>query len=175
MRPPIRHFAVRAAGFSLIELVVAMVVIGALLAVAAPVFSTALQAYVESNDRLGTIGKARYATERIARELREVSFSGGAYAFTSMTPTSVRFTNVGGNTVTVTAAPPVATLGYTAPNVTATLTDEVQALGFSYYDRAGALMGVPNPATVGYVEVVLTLSKSGVTHTQRTRVALRNQ
>lgn len=176
----------RTTGFTLVEMVVTMVVIGVLFAVASPIFSTALQSYAEGSARLQTLTKARYATERIARELREVTFNSAAlppqYSFTvlgSNLVTFVRNDNGTIRTVTIAAAPPAVTLRYSNPvvNPPPTLTDELAAatdLVFTYYDRNGVLLGAPTGATVAAVQVSLTLTKDGVAHTQQTRVTLRN-
>ncbi len=165
----------RARGFSLIEMIVSIVLLGILLAAAAPIFSTSLQSYVESRSRIDTLSKARFATERIARELREVRNAGGTYSFATMLPNAVSFTNASGTTVTITAAPPDVMLAYSVPNVSSILTDELGAatdLSFTYYDSSG----IPGAtaATVAEVQVSLTLTKDGVSYPQQTRVALRN-
>lgn len=175
-----------AGGFTLVEMVVTMVVIGVLLAVAAPIFSTALQAYAQGSARLQTLTKARYATERIARELREVTYNAAAvppqYSFTVLGSNTVTFTrndNGTNRTVTITSAPPTVRLSYSTPVAipAPTLTDELAAaadLAFTYYDRNGGLLVAPTGANVAAVQISLTLTKDGVAHTQQTRVTLRN-
>lgn len=170
--------APRTAGFSLIELVVSIVVLGLLAAATAPIFSSSMRAYVESDAHLTTLSKARYATERIARELREVRYdtANSRYDFGAITATSMVFTKQDATTVTVTAAGANLNFTYAPPNVTAPLTDELSAVNFLY---CTALETPPactaNATSVASVVVSLTLSNRGATHTQRVRVALRNQ
>jgi MSHA biogenesis protein MshO len=167
-----------AAGFSLVEMVVSIVVLGVLAAVTAPVFTSSMRVYVESDAHLTTLSKARYATERIARELREVRYdtANSRYAFGAITATSLVFTKQDATTVTVAAAGTNVNLRYVPPNVTAPLTDELSALNFLY---CTALQTPPactaNATNVASVVVSLTLTNRGATHTQRVRVALRNQ
>lgn len=170
--------ASRAAGFSLIELVVSIVILGLLAAATAPIFSSSLRAYVESDAHLTTLSKARYATERIARELREVRYdtANSRYDFGAISATSMAFTKQDATTVTITAAGANLNFTYAPPNVTAPLTDELSAVNFLY---CTALQTPPactaNATSVASVVVSLTLSNRGATHTQRVRVALRNQ
>jgi MSHA biogenesis protein MshO len=170
--------ATRAAGFSLIELVVSIVILGLLAAATAPIFSSSMRAYVESDAHLTTLSKARYATERIARELREVRYdtANTRYDFGAISATSMAFTKQDATVVTVTAAGANLNFTYTPPGVTSPLTDELSAVNFLY---CTALQTPPtctaNATNVASVEVSLTLASRGATHTQRVRVALRNQ
>ena len=170
-----------AAGFSLVEMVVSIVVLGVLAAVTAPVFTSSMRVYVESDAHLTTLSKARYATERIARELREVRYdtANSRYDFGAITATSLVFTKQDATTVTVAAAGANVNLRYVPPNITAPLTDELSALNFLYctaLQTPQILPGCTADATnVASVVVSLTLTNRGATHTQRVRVALRNQ
>lgn len=162
-------------GFSLIEMVVSIVVLGVLAAVTAPVFTTSMRTYVESDAHLTTLSKARYATERIARELREVQYNSGTgtFSFTAMGANSVTFTKWNGTTVALSVAGANVNMRYTPPNVTAPLTDELGSLTLAYLDSTGA--GGATPATVRGIDVTLTLTNRGATHTQRVHVGLRSQ
>lgn len=168
----------RAAGFSLIELVVSIVVLGLLAAATAPIFSSSMRAYVESDAHLTTLSKARYATERIAREVRAVRYdtTNSRYDFGTISATSMTFTKQDATTVTITAAGANLNFTYAPPGVTSPLTDELSSVNFRY---CTALQNPPTcnatAATVASVEVSLTLTNRGATHTQRVRVALRNQ
>jgi prepilin-type N-terminal cleavage/methylation domain-containing protein len=61
-------------GFTLIELIVVAVLIGILAMVAATPLLAGLRARKEVADDLDAIAKLRYATERIAREIRQVQY-----------------------------------------------------------------------------------------------------
>ena len=163
------------AGFSLVEMIVSIVVLGVLAAVTAPVFTSSLRGYVESDAHLTTLSKARYATERIARELREVQYNNGtgSFSFSAMGPNNVAFLKQDGTTVTLSVAGTNVNLRYAPPNVTAPLTDELGALTLTYLNANG--VAGATAATVRAVDVSLTLTNRGATHTQRVRVGLRNQ
>jgi type II secretory pathway pseudopilin PulG len=155
-----------------------IVVIGILAAVTVPVLVNSFRAYETNQTNLVTLSKLRYATERMAREIRDVQYTGGAYAIV-MGPTTLQFTknDAAGTVVTIAAAPPLVTLQYSTPAMTATLTDQVAANGlqFLYYDINNNTAGV-TAANVAYVDVDLTLTdpNSGAAQ-QRTRIALRNR
>jgi prepilin-type N-terminal cleavage/methylation domain-containing protein len=165
-----------AAGFTLIEVAIVIVVLGILATASIPLLVNTFRAYEVNQSNITTLSKLRYATERIARELREVRYTAGAYVIT-MNPNSVSFTkeDAAGTGVTITGAPPTVTVQYSTPAMSATLTDQVSALQFDYFDINNSNVGVTS-ANVAYVDVALTLTdpNSGPA-TQRTRIALRNR
>ena len=164
-------------GFTLIEMTMVIVIIGLLAAFSTPLLLGTFQAYETNQTNLVTLTKLRYATERMAREIREVRFAGGVYNIV-MGATSLQFTknDSAGTVVTITSAPPLATLQYSTPAMSATLTDQVAANGlqFLYFDINNA--ATASTANVAYVDINLTLTdpNSGAMQ-QRTRVALRNR
>jgi prepilin-type N-terminal cleavage/methylation domain-containing protein len=62
------------AGFTLIELIAVTVLIGILAMIAATPLMQGLMARKEVADDLDAIGKLRYATERISREIRQIKY-----------------------------------------------------------------------------------------------------
>lgn len=165
-------------GFTLIEMVMVIVIIGILAAFSTPLLLGTFEAFETNQTNLVTLSKLRYATERMVREIREVRFAGGAYAIV-LGPTTLQFTknDAAGTIVTITSAPPIVTLQYSTPAMSATLTDQVAANGlqFLYYDINNNSAGV-DATNIAYVDVALTLTdpNSGPMQ-QRTRVALRNR
>lgn len=163
-------------GFTLIEMTMVIVILGVLAAASAPLLTNSFQAYETSQTNLVTLSKLRYATERMAREVREVAFDGTNYQIT-MGASTLSFTknDTAGTVVTITGAPPLVTLQYSTPAMSATLTDQVTSLQFQYCDIADSCVGVTT-ATVAYIDVALTLTdpNSGAA-VQRTRIALRNR
>lgn len=181
-------------GFTLLELVAAIIVLGIIFAAGAPVMVQSATAYTDSVTTTQTLDKLRYATERIARELREVNYSGGTFQFTSgnLSTTAPSFsrteymTTSGGavatntfTTVVISSSNGNVSIAYTKGGVTTTvvLTDQLSAtsnaLQFAYYDQTGSSTGV-TASTVRYVEIRLILAANGQDYSTRTRVALRN-
>jgi prepilin-type N-terminal cleavage/methylation domain-containing protein len=169
-----RARATSSRGFSLIEMVAAIVVLGILVAAAAPMLVNGLRAYDATSASLVTLGKLRYATERLARELREVDHTGANYSL-NMSLINPQFTKADGVTVTVNQALPNVTLAYSAPPVAPAplLVDQVSALGFAYFDQDNN--ATASNVNVRYVQITLSLTQGAGTYTQRTRVALRNK
>jgi prepilin-type N-terminal cleavage/methylation domain-containing protein len=171
----------RATGFTLVEIVVTIVLVGLLAMAAVPILKSGIDAYETTTTGLETLSKLRYATERMAREIREVRRNPGAPAdFQITTPLaagSLSFVKRDGNRVTLTAAAPNATLAYQTPAASGVLTDQVTSLVFRYYTINGVTQTASIAGdTLAFIEVDLTLSSdAGTTLRQRTRVALRNQ
>jgi prepilin-type N-terminal cleavage/methylation domain-containing protein len=179
-RPPAK-FDARAAGFSLIEVVVTIVLIGLLAMAAVPILRSGVDAYETATTGLETLSKLRYATERMAREIREVRRNPGAPAdFQITTPLSagtLSFVKGDGNRATLTASAPNVTLAYQTPAASGVLTDQVSDLVFRYYTIDGVTQTASVAGdTLAFIEVDLTLTDgAGGSMRQRTRVALRNQ
>lgn len=163
----------RTRGFTMVEAVVAIVLMGILGMAAIPLLSGGVETYQITSSQLTTLSKLRYATERIARELREVRRVPGTptnYDISTVAGPSVMFTKSDATQVTITGAPPLITLAY--PSASATLTDQVNSLAFRFLDINGAVTG--SATQVAFVEISLGLTVDGVVLQQRTRVSLRN-
>lgn len=184
-------------GFSLIELVIVTVVLGILAAILTPIMFTSLNAYNAVQGDIVVLDKLRYATERLAREIRETNYNNATgFAFASMGANSTQFTrsfsdsagNISMATVTVGNIGTAVTLAYSAPvtNPAApVLTDELNGAGglvFTYYDQNGCdatnttapCTGAAVTAmTVRSVDISLTLSHNGQPYTQTTRAELK--
>lgn len=161
-------------GFTLLELVVVIVLLGILAAAGGPVLYHGFRAYFATSDALDPLDKLRYATERMAREIRAVRWTGAAYDITTMTPAQLSFNNSAGMSVTLAASPPNVTIQYSSPAVTAVLTDQVNGLQFAYYQEDG-MTAAASGADVRFVEISLTLVQGSALYSQRTRVAMRNK
>lgn len=166
-------------GFSLVEMVIVTIVLGIIAAAASPVIRNSLRAYNGVQDDIVTLDKVRYVTERLARELRQVEYTGSAYNFATMTNAPVFTKREADGTETVVTitnntatSPRTVTLGYSSPAVTSTLVDNVTTLTFTYYTSANATTTLTS--AVKYVEINLTVTVSGLAYSERTRVQLRN-
>jgi len=166
----------RQQGFTLMEMVISLVVLAVLGAAVGYGLVNGALAFVNSADAVRTLGKLRYASERMAREIREIRrdpVTPTLYDIGTMAPTTLAFTKSDGTGVTLNAAPPLVTLTYSSPALTSALTDEVSTLAFAYYQADGntAATGSGNLA---FVEFELVLTRDGNSYPQRSRVALRN-
>ena len=173
----------RSRGMTLIEMVLAIVIVAIVLAASAPIISNTFQSYVTTRSVLDATSKARLAVERIAREIRDVNFAAGAYQFGTMTATDVAFTKTDGTAVRVDRAGADVRIRYTLPPPAIgpfVLTNDVTAgapnFALRYLDSTGAAGATA--ATVAFVEIALTLdvpNTLNAIHTEQTRVALRDK
>jgi len=164
-------------GFTLIEMIISLVILALLGAAAGYGLTGGALAFSGNADVLHTLGKLRYASERMAREMREIrrdSITPANYDITAMTGTTLAFTRSDGTGVTLTGTPPLLTLAYDAPAGAHILTDEVGSLVFAYY-QADGITAATGSADVAFIEFDLVLTRNGNSYPQRTRVALRNR
>lgn len=184
-------------GFSLVELVIVIVLLGILAAVGSTMLSDSFTTTRLVNDSNASEGEARYVLERLTREIREVKYlNTGSYCIERIsgvdTMTSSRFVfdkrannlsldrdscSTDSNRVTINYSAPNLTLSYATPALSATLTNRVASGGFvlSYFKSDGTT-AASSSATVYFVEIELTVTDAtgaqGIA--QRARVALRN-
>jgi prepilin-type N-terminal cleavage/methylation domain-containing protein len=169
----------RANGFTLMEMVITLTVLAILAAVAGPYLTNGVRAYNDTASALHTLGKLRLATERLVRETREIrrdpSGNFDIASSVSSPGSSITFTKMDGETVTIDQSGSVIRLSYSSVPGTPILTDEVKAnsLTFSYLQTDGVTNAASN-ADVAFVEFQLILSHAGNDYPQRSRVALRN-
>lgn len=165
-------------GFTLMELVVTLIVLGLMSAFAVPYMSNGVRAYNDTAAALQTLSKLRYAGERIARELREIRNVDGKFDINvpvNVPGDRIVFKKTDGQQVTISDTAPTLSLAYNtlADNADFPLTDKLTRLTFNYYQSDGVSQatGVDN---VAYIEFELILNDASG-YSQRTRVALRNR
>lgn len=179
------------AGVALVELIVAIVLIGVLASVLVPLGATAVRTYQTAQARLTSQDKLRYAVERMARELREVKYdatSGLQFvgAIASNPVSQITFTRHYYDGAGVPSAAANVTLQLSGTDVRMSdsrfpglaaqvLCDQVASLQFRFLDQAGQALATPTALNVFAIEITVTLNSSGSGLTQRTRVELKNR
>jgi prepilin-type N-terminal cleavage/methylation domain-containing protein len=178
MRPPAAR---NQHGFTLFEMVISIVLMGILAVFGTSMVYDNMKTVVSVNSGARSLDRARYAMDRLARELREVKFTSGTYSFTSALgagATSVAFVRtIAGTDVTVTLSRSGSNvaLQYSLPTVTSsTLVNNVTSFSVDFYDADGT--ATTSTSDVRYVGLTLVVSDSasGQSASQRMRVALRN-
>ena len=162
--------------FTLVEMVAAVTVLALLAAIAGPFITNGVRAYNDSASAVHTLSKIRVASERLAREIREIRRNGsGSFDISlPLSSSTLQFHKADSEQVTISTAAPLVTLAYSSIAGTPVLSDEVSSLNFSYFQADGSLPANDN-ADVAFIEFELVLTHAGNNYAQRTRVALRNQ
>ncbi len=159
-------------GFTLLEMVLALVMLASLAALGGLTLGHGVSAYAAAADASAALAQQRYALERMVRELRQVAYVAGQYSFAVMAASSVIFTKNDGTQVSLTLNGSQLQIGYGGVAGMYTLADHVAGVVFSYYQADG----VTQPATAvnaAFVDVELAISHGGGTTPMRTRVGLR--
>jgi prepilin-type N-terminal cleavage/methylation domain-containing protein len=162
-------FSARKKGFTLIEALLAIVVISALVAAMANIMISGMRSYRLVVDRREALQNARLALNMMANELAKVA--NPAADISSIGATSITFTKAGGGSVTYSVSGTNLMIGSSvlARNV-------ANGTGFAYYTAGGAVTA--NPAQVHRIQMTLvvnaaTASSGTVTATED--VYLRNR
>lgn len=182
-----RHQSSRrnSSGFTLIELIISIVLVGLLAVVGSSMIADSFGTSRMVNANNASTAQARYALERLVREIREVKFdsTGSQYCINTMTGNKLVFYKTSGTYDSTCATNAVATtITQSGANLTlngAILSDQVvtSGLAFAYYQNDGVTASGTTAANVRFIQITLPLrdSASGQSISQRTRVALRNQ
>ena len=186
---PLSSFLPVARGFTFVELVIVTALLGILAAASYPMLVASMRAYDNTLGDIVVGDRLLYATERIAREIREVKYTAGTgFGFTSLGSNSMAFTRsyVDGSgtqsadvTVTIGNTGSAVTLAYNtyAALGAQTLIDGLNGTGglaFQYLDKDGVLLASPTVLTVHYVAISLTVTQAGKTYVRNTTVELKN-
>ena len=175
----------RAAGFSLIEMVMVIIIVGILAAFIAPILSTAVDSYDTTSRNLGVLAKMRYASERVAREIRAVRrdpANTANYDFASIgSPIKLDLCRSDNTRVSVELVASELRLAYTtgftstcAPSAAPTLVlaDGVSAFNLTYRKWDGTAATGLND--VAYIDIAMTLTDTGAnSYSSNMRVDLR--
>jgi len=155
-------------GFTLIEAVMVIVILGAIAAVAAQMMGTGFQAYFTGRNVADADWQARVALERMTRELRTIR-SRAAVDLT-MGANTVTFNDADGNNITYTLA------GTTLNRNTDVLADGINlpagpATLFTYLDSN---LNPATPATVYFISVQFVVTQGNSNATFRATVNPRS-
>jgi len=162
----------------LIELVISIVLLGLLGAVGTTMISDSFDLTYMMNGSQSSAAKARYALERVEREIREVGYNTATSSYrtttANMTASSFTFSKSDGTTTVA-----IARSGGNLTLNGTTLTDNVDSFALAYLridPTTGAVTTTTDPASLRFVEISLTVrdAASGQRIPQLSRIALRN-
>lgn len=164
----------RLEGFSLVELVMVIVILGILAAFVGPVLFNAMRSYQGVLTGVETQAKMRYAIERMSREVREIRRQTADATFldiTSMTASSMAFFKTDGTEVVINVLGNQVNLAYSA--LSGMLTDQVGSFALAYFQQ-DAITPAATAASISFVEISMTLSEGTNLFPARVRVDLKN-
>lgn len=164
----------RVEGFSLVELVMVIVILGILAAFVGPVLFNALRSYDSGQSAMLTQAKMRYAIERMSRELREVRRQTTDATFpdiTAMGATSIAFFKTDGTQVVLAAAGNQLNLSYST--LSGMLTDQLGSFSLAYFQQDATTVAA-TAASIGFVQISMALSEGTNLFSARVRVDLKN-
>ena len=158
-----------AKGFTLVELVLTIVLVGIIAGMASVFLRQGLSAFVAEDARADITNQGRLAIERMAREIRTIRSRTAADLPGCCNATTLSFVDQTGNAITYTTA-----AGTTITrNGTALAAGSAVTLNFAYYQQDGVTPAAA-AAQVWSIQVSLTVAKSGEQHAYRVRVHPRN-
>lgn len=169
MRARVEH------GWTLIELILVILIIGIVAVFVGPLLLNAVKAYDRTQTTVNAYAKMRYAMERMTREVAAVRRNPAnttAFDISTMTATNLQFFKEDGTEVVITTAGGSVTLTYVGTG-TGTLTDSATALALAYYRHDGATAAA-NSTELEFVEIALTVTDGTTGYANRQRISLRN-
>jgi len=150
----------RSKGFTLIELVIVIMVIGVIAGVVGYVLLTTVDAWTFKFNRSDLLWDGRLAVNRMVREIREVKRAANV---TTASASQFRFTDV--SDVDIIYSRRSTDLNRTADGTANVLAENVSSLTFTYYDSSGNTIAAPvvSPGNtdIRRVRINLTFTKNG--------------
>jgi prepilin-type N-terminal cleavage/methylation domain-containing protein len=165
----------RSRGVTLIELIMVIVLSGAVMIIGAGLVSQSAQSFSTADNVTEMGWQGRVALERMEQEIRAVASTA---SITTWTATALTFTNTVGTSIGYTLAGSTLqrTQAPTAAPQPQPLADNITSLGFTYWDRSGTqvIPGVGSVTNIYYITVTLGVAKGDVSSAFRTTVYPRN-
>ncbi len=149
-------------GFSLIEVVLVLLLVGVLAAILINPLRQGVQGYVATEARADLTSQARQATNRMVREMRNIQKEAdNTPNITVANATSITFVDVLDNTISFSLS------GSAVQRNADTLADKISGLQFRYFDGSNTELSPPlsvaDRDNVRRILLVLTLQDKGET------------
>lgn len=170
-------------GFTLIELVITMVLIGIVAYVVASSLSTGIKAFFVTDNRKEALDQARIAMERMTREMRNlrsssdvgIGSSGTQFCFTNIDGTTVSFRYPGLSANTIARQDGLANIAACPGAVGGnTLSNNITTLTLSYIRLDGTVDTAFSAANTKRIRIIITSTVYGESVTLQSEVWPRN-
>lgn len=147
----------RKRGFSLIELIMAIMILGIIAGVGAPLIIEVSEAWIFQTQRKELSESARIAMDRMIREIRRILDRASVITANS---TTFQFIDIDNRNITFGISGTVLTRSVNG--IPYRLASNISSLSFTYYDSAGAVIATPtlNPAQTDIRRIAIDLTFS---------------
>jgi prepilin-type N-terminal cleavage/methylation domain-containing protein len=150
-------------GFTLIELILVIMLLGIISVIASKIFSQGISAYLNEQYLMDADWQGRFALERMARRLHVVRSPND---ITTATASNFSFTDINGNTWNYQLS------GSNLLENSNTLANGINNLTFTYLTNTGATTATLT--AIYYVQISMTITLNSTNFTLNTTVNLRN-
>jgi prepilin-type N-terminal cleavage/methylation domain-containing protein len=150
-------------GFTLIEIVVVIIILGVIAGIGSRMIQAGFNAYLTNQYITGANAQARLALERMPRDIHNIN---AAANITTATASQLSFTDINGSTVTYQRS------GTQLMRSGQVLADGINSLTFSYLDRNA--VSTTTRANICYVTTSLNITSGSVNYTLRTTTSAMN-
>jgi len=153
----------RAKGFTLIELIFVIVLLGIISAIASKIISQGLNSYLTNKNIIDANWQGAIALERITRELHMIR---SPTDITTSTASQLSFTDIAGTAISYSLS------GTNLMQSGTVLADGASSLTFTYFNKNG--VSTATPSTMRYIKIALNITKNNVIYTLSTAAYLRD-
>ena len=150
-------------GFTLVEFIIVIVLMGIISAIASVTLSQGFHSFFASQNVIDADWQARYALERMSREIRIVR---SLSDITTASSAQFSFNDINGNAITYNLS------GTSLMRNTQILADGVQSVTFTYFDKTGASTAIL--ANIRYITISLNITLNNTNFTISTSVNTRD-
>lgn len=158
-----KHDQINESGFTLVEMVMVIVILGIIAATASTMLSNGFTAFLTGQNVTDADWQGRLAMERLEGDLRAVRSPSD---IATATATQLIFTDMSGTSITYQLS------GTTLMRNAQVLADGVGGLTFAYYDLNGSATAVLT--SIRYISYSLNITQKGTNYTVATTIYPRN-